>query len=386
MAMRHILGRELLARLYIVVAVLVASLCAPRIAVASDQGAPAWRGTAGSTFQEWSFSTNARPATPESYINSFGVPSASIDNVSYVRWYNALPAVYGSAQGWWDIAASSVVLSVTNHPNIGVNVSKEIQVRVTYWVALNLAPTVVVTPSASLVSKTTTLVEHVPDMGAWYEDVWTFRVDPNQNSENITVNGHPTGGSQIDEIVVDTRYVAAIDSAGQVRTLPEDTVVELTGPVVTRSFSTFFYMENRKRIAGIRVNCAAGQTPAAEGTAPTVTGVVRVVDGERAIDEATVVPGGSGSVLPLGMNGMAGRTGVSAQGLFVKLWGRAHVESPSATSFTLDDGSVPAVRVQLSGVDAPEDGKFVAVSGVLGADNAGPILRVNTSDTLNTIE
>jgi len=395
--MRHILERQRLMKLYILIAVMAAVVCAASVAVADDPYAPPWRGTTGSTFQEWRFSTNSNPAAPETWSNPFGVPSAAINwapPFGGTGWYNIMPGVYGTAQGWWDIAIGSIVLSIINHPNLGVNTSKDIQVQVIYWDDISAAPGVLVTPAATpprswFVSKTTTLVEHVVVnghvMGDWNRDLWILHVDPNLNSETITVWGDPSMGSQIDKIVVDTRYAAVIDSAAQVRTLPVDTVVELSGPVVTRSFNTFFYMENRNRAAGIRINCAVGQTPAAEGTAPTVRGVIRIVDGERAIDEATVVPGGTGSVLAFGMNCRAVRTGLIPQALFVKLWGRAHV---TPTSFTLNDGSPEAVSVQLYGVAPPADadGHYFAVTGVLGANLGGPVLRVGLSDTITKMD
>jgi len=373
-------------KLAVLIAIIAITAFVASVAVADDPNAPSWRGTAGSTFQEWAFSTNSNPATPESVSNPCGMPSAAIDYEPPfgAGWKDSLPGVYGSAQGWWDIARGSIVLSIINHPNVDLDVSKDIQVQVVYWDDINDAPSVLITPSATFVGKTTTLVETGPVGGAWRMDLWTFHVDPNQNSETITVEGHPTMGSQIDKIVVDTRYAAAIDSASQARTLPEGTVCELSGPVVTRAFDTFFYMENLDRSSGIRVNCASDQTPGAEETAPTVTGVLSVIDGERVIDEASVVHGGSGTVPPLSMICRALRTGLSPQGLFLKLWGRANVESP--TAFVLVDGSPVGVLVELHGVTAPPDQAYVVVSGVLGANADGPVLRVGLSDTITVPE
>lgn len=369
----------------IIATVLVALVVSSAAAVDT---APAWRGAPGSTLQAWSFDTGGNPAIPESLSNPFGVPSAAIDfNPPFgYGWYNSIPEVYGSAQGWWSVSRGSIVLSITNNPAIaGINVSKDIQVQVTYWKDMNDAPDVVVTPSATVVSNTTTLVENGPVGGAWYMALWTLRVDPNQNSEIITVKGHATAGSQIDKIIVDTRYSAVIASAAQARTLPEGTVVALSGPVVTRAFSTFFYVENPNFASAIRVNCASGQAPAAENTAPTVTGVIRVVDGERAIDQASVVPGGSGSVSPLGMPGRAITSGLIPQGMLVKLFGRATVASPTATSFTLNDGSPQSLPVELYGVQPPADGDYIAVTGALGANLDGPVLRVGLSDTITKL-
>lgn len=357
------------------------------VELTADTYPPWWRGSSGTTFQEWAFTTNINPSSPESYSNPFAAPSAAIDYSPPwgSGWYDTLPAVYGSAQGWWDIAMGSIVLSVVNHPDIPVDTWKDIMVRVVYWKDINQAPNVVISPSASLLGKTSTLVLSGPVGGGWYADLWTFHVDPNRNSETITVAGHPSMGSQIDSLAVDTRYAASLSSPAESRILPEGTVIELIGPCVTRAFDTFFYLENLDRSAGIRVNCADGQSPPCEGTSPKVTGVLRTIDGERLIDEATTTPWGSGSVLPIGMNCRAVRVGLTPQGILLYLWGRASVASPIATSFTLNDGSFEAVPVQLYGVAPPADGAYVVVSGVLGADSNGPLLRVNLSDTMTTI-
>jgi hypothetical protein len=205
--MRLILEGKMLSKL-IVVALMAITLCMAHIAVASDPNAPPWRGSAGSTFEEWGFNTNSNPAAPETVSNPYGMPSAVID---YERpfgsgWKNSIPAVYGAAQGWWDIARGSIALSIINHPYLGYDISKDIQVQVVYWKDINDAPTVLVTPTAIQINKTTTLVASGPTGGAWYLDLWIFHVNPNMNSEVITVKGHPTAGSQIDRIVVDTRY------------------------------------------------------------------------------------------------------------------------------------------------------------------------------------
>jgi hypothetical protein len=144
-------------------------------------------------------------------------------------------------------------------------------------------------------------------------------------------------------------------------------------------------MEDRNRVSGIRINCATGQAAPAENTAPKVTGVARLIGGERVIDQATVAPGGSGSVLPFAMNCRAVRTGLNPQGLFVKLCGRAAVSPPTATSFTLDDGSPIGMLVELHGVQPPANGDYVAVTGVLGANSGDPVLRVGLSDTIRKL-
>jgi hypothetical protein len=82
------------------------------------------------------------------------------------------------------------------------------------------------------------------------------------------------------------------------------------------------------------------------------------------------------------MNGRAPRTGLNPQGLLVTVWGRADVPEPGATTFTLDDGCGLPLRVELHGAAAPGDGDWVAVTGALGADLAGPVIRVNDAEDI----
>lgn len=359
------------------------TVCAASALLAADP--PPWRGVPGSTYQEWLFTTSANPATPEQCDNPFGTPSATIDyEPPYgTGWKNSLPPVYGSAQGWWDIARGSITLSIATHPGAGDTVVREIQVVVQYWVDINRAPTVEVLPTGTVTEKTTSLVESGPVGGAWYSDVWKFRSEASENPLIVRIKGDPLMGSQVDRVAVDTLCSTRVTSAARARQLPDSTNCELSGPVVTRVFEGFFYVEDANRAAGIRVNCAQGQMPAEENTTPTVTGVVRTIGGERVIDEAHVVPGGSGTVKPLGMLGRATLSGLNTQGLLVYLWGRAKVDSAGTTQFVIDDGSTgDGVVVELHGVAAPTDGDYIVVSGVLGANNGMPVLRVGSSDTI----
>ncbi len=372
-----------------VMSVLIATVVLTAIAafgvVASDTGAPSWRGSLGATYQEWLFNTNCRPAVPELVSNPFCTPSAQIDyRPPYgTGWKDSLPGVYGSAQGWWDIASGSIALSINSQSSVSPGTAKDIQVQVVYWQDISQSPSVVVTPTASLLSKTTALVTSGPVGGGWYRDLWRLRVNASQGSEVITVNGDPIMGSMVDRIVVDTGYTSILDSAAKARMLPEGTACELLGPVVTRSFGSFFYVENSNRLAGIRVNCAAGQAAAAEGTAPRVVGVLRVVNGERVIDQAEVVTGAqTPAPRPLALTCRSVSQGLSPQGLLVRISGRAAVANSGQTWFTVSDGSPLPIKVVLHGINPPVDGSFVRVAGVIGADASGPVLHVNASQDI----
>ncbi len=75
------------------------------------------RGDAGSTWEDWSFSTNANPAAPEQYYNPYGIPSASVIVEGVVHtdlpgWY----ADYLGRTGVWHGDFASVALTINNAP------------------------------------------------------------------------------------------------------------------------------------------------------------------------------------------------------------------------------------------------------------------------------
>ena len=167
-----------------------------------------------------------------------------------------------------------------------------------------------------------------------------------------------------------------LHSVAETKTRDDETAVVLLGPVVTRVFGTYFYVEDWDRTAGIKVNRATGIVPV-EGQKPKVTGTIRTINGERVIDNAVVAPDSSGTIPEsLTMTERSAHT-LLPQGLLVRLLGIAHVPSGAVDMFTLSDGSPVDVRVELHGVSLPTDGKYYTAIGTLGADGTGPILRVN---------
>jgi len=168
---------------------------------------PDWRGDPGSTLQQWSFSTDADPATPDIFSNPFGSSSADIDvePLYGTGWWDTYEDVYGSKQGWWDVARGSITLEISNSPSSPPGSYKLIQVQVTYWRDISAAPSISVNPFATQQGSTiTTLIENGPEGGAWYSDRSIWVLGPNPSSETVLVQGHATYGSMIDGIVVDT--------------------------------------------------------------------------------------------------------------------------------------------------------------------------------------
>jgi len=356
---------------------------------AHDLVAPPWRGVAGGTYQEWRFSTSANPAAPEVSNNPYGAPTASISVGPYGSgWLSQLPGL-GTQYGYWDMGSAGVItVMLPNKPNPPAASSKWVAVQVTYFLDITQAPTVVVA-GGTRVTGQTRLVESVPTGGDWKLDQSYWRITPSPTSEVVTITSSSQWGAVIDQVVIDTVSTQSAGSVAAAKRCADGSAVELGGPVVTRVFEDYFYIEDANRIAGIRVNCGASQLPQ-QGTRPSVLGRITTIDGERVIDQAVVFPGGGAQIpRPLGMQNPAVFVGLNPQGLHVALWGRARV-APGATTFTITDGAVPPaqpvepVRVELHGVSAPPDGSYVCVTGVLGADLDGPILRVNSSDSVRS--
>ena len=175
----------------LVAAILTALLCATAVATANNSA-------------DFTFSTNANPASPQTFENLWGLPAATItvDPDSGTGWYDTLPAVYGSAQGWWDIGKGTIVVTIPDRPDAPPESSTDLWVSVTYWKDISEAPVVTASPGATFLDKKTYLVEAGPIMGGWYKDVWQWRFSPLPGLETITVTGDVEWGSQIDRIFI----------------------------------------------------------------------------------------------------------------------------------------------------------------------------------------
>ncbi len=199
---------------------------------------------------------------------------------------------------------------------------------------------------------------------------------------NLDVKG-TLGSARI--MIVPLGYLTSVAQAKQEL---DETYVELAGPIVTRSFAsgTYFYVEDYNRTAGIRVNCDPLQLPA-EGATPTIQGTIRTVNGERVIDSIDVTVG-TGCLQeeipgPFGLVVRAIHQNMLPQGLLVRVSGR--VTSGGGNTFVLDDASPLGLTVELHSLSLPANGDFVAVTGTVGADAFGPVLRVNDSSDIQLI-
>jgi len=224
----------------------------------------------------------------------------------------------------------------------------------------------------------------------------------------IGVRGYPgarSDGLIIDDLKVIGDYVGIKNS----KAAPENSPVSLNNVIITKSFSSFFYVESDDRTYGIRVNWPNNRLTA--GTRVNVTGIATTsTDGERCIDTSTLPTNvGSGSVAALGMinrslggsnwfydpmrgtgqQGVAGGTGPCNIGLLVRTTGE--VLSQSDSEFTMTDGSGQALRVNMAtGASGVVIGSYVKVTGVSSCVRASdgslvPLLRVRYSSDVQQI-
>ncbi|MEI6915368.1 MAG: hypothetical protein WCL39_09575 [Armatimonadota bacterium] len=244
----------------------------------------------------------------------------------------------------------------------------------------------------------------VPGAGITVAD-FRFRISPLTGTTTVSLlkqTGTLAQSLVFDGVIPDLDILGAMGSAtltvipvptiaasiGSAKQHPDGTSVQIHCPV-TRTFANegFFYIEDPKRAAGIRVNTAVGLEPP-EGSSQIVTGILATIDGERVIKDSILVEAGPAAIPnPVGIkvDSATNPPGLSPQGLYVRMTGKAEVASAPASSFVLNDGSLTPIRVDLHNATAPPDGDWVEVTGVLGADASGPVVRVNRQLDIRTM-
>lgn len=178
-------------------------------------------------------------------------------------------------------------------------------------------------------------------------------------------------------------------SAAQARSLPDGAHADVIGPVVTRVFGSYFYVEDVDRAAGLRVNRMSGYAPA-ESDVPLISGTMSTAYGERILDNAAVSPYGSYIIpgpLTITSEHLQPSWPMKPYGLLARIFGRTEVPVGASDTFALADNCVPGaeVRVELHGVALPPNGVWMAATGTIGADSSGLLLRVNNQGDLAPI-
>lgn len=170
-----------------------------------------------------------------------------------------------------------------------------------------------------------------------------------------------------------------ISSVAELKHIGDNITIHLAGPIVTRRFESYFYLEDYDRTAGIRVDCDPALL-AAEETTPVVTGSLQTIAGERVLVASAVTPGDyMWCPKPLALTTRALAGGLIPQGLLVRMVGKVMSTSEEDGTFVISDGSGFDVRVELHGTSMPGQDDFIQITGVVGADLSGPIIRIGTN-------
>ena len=178
---------------------------------ADDVVVPGWRGTAGTTYEQWGFDTDANPTPPEVINNPYGGATAIVVVGQYGSgWLDQLSGL-GSKTGFWDLGSSgTITLNIANSPII--DAYKDIWLQVTYFRDITQAPEVDI-PGAVRLGGETRLVEHVDTGGDWLLDQSRWRIEPNPSSETIVITSDVLWGALVNQVVVDTRCAAVPEPA-----------------------------------------------------------------------------------------------------------------------------------------------------------------------------
>jgi hypothetical protein len=162
-------------------------------AFADDLFPPDWRGAAGSTFQEWQFSTNANPAPPSIDGNPYGDPLAQITGqYPYTRW----KSTDQGHQGVWTFE-DFMILDLPNNPV--PNDTKLIWIQITYYAANGTDPELFADPMETTVE---TINKQQIDAYYWH-GTYQLTLHPNPAHEFVYIAPRDCTVF-VDQVVVDT--------------------------------------------------------------------------------------------------------------------------------------------------------------------------------------
>jgi hypothetical protein len=189
----------------ILVSVLIGLMAVPVLANPTPGyitgGQMTWnREDAGTTWQEWGFSSAANPASPESSYNPYGKPTAILSvgpgvGVIPMGWY----ANRDGREGVWAAGVLECELYIPNNPV--ANPSKDIWLEMGFAVALNGGIEVYSTPPYTGLDFSYEITS-VGDNWKVLTAHWTMV--PNPSEEWICISLTGTGG-RLDYVSVDTK-------------------------------------------------------------------------------------------------------------------------------------------------------------------------------------
>jgi uncharacterized repeat protein (TIGR01451 family) len=180
---------------------------------ADDTFPPCWRGRPGTTYQQWTFSTSANPATPEFVTNPFGAPQAAVTvGTAGAGWIDQQPIIFGNTRsGVWDLGRSgNIALSIPND-TAPAGSWKFVYVQVTqYRDSLYNQLATVSIPGATLVrsqlrTNEVLLPPTFPFNGRWVVEQSVWLLEPCPTSETVTISSGANNSVAIDQVVIDSR-------------------------------------------------------------------------------------------------------------------------------------------------------------------------------------
>ena len=179
------------------------------MAVVADAsyGGPSWRGGAGSTLEQWSFSSSSTDSFPDSYNNTYGKPELWVDGSA--TYYSSSP-ILDPYTGVWTLGTGDIAIEIPNNPNNATGTEKHIWTEITWKVAGLVARvpdslTVGVNPEYSVgnYTKMDFTRSDTPLGNGWFSTIVKTDIWPNPTSEIITI----TGDVYIDEVAIDTQCI-----------------------------------------------------------------------------------------------------------------------------------------------------------------------------------
>ena len=159
---------------------------------ADDLNPPPWRGQPNTTYQGWTFATDANPSEAD-VVNPYGTPNATITGTGNT-WY----ALFDGHVGVWTLSgpSSSMDLGIPNTPTDYTR-EKILWTQITWQPTYTGEPAPVVMVSGIASSPVTT---YPVGTGSWLQSDYSTTLQYNPQFEDVVV----TGSYALGEIVVDT--------------------------------------------------------------------------------------------------------------------------------------------------------------------------------------
>ena len=164
------------------------------LTLADDINQPPWlRFVPDTTYQNWTFSSDANPSAPDDGLyNLYGSPAATITGGTWSTNFD-------QHVGVWTLGAdSSMSLFIPNTP-ADVTRHKDIQTQITWEPNGDNAPPVVMINGIASSPMTSAPV----GTGNWIQSTYETRLEFNPASEQVII----TGNYHLGEVVVDTQCV-----------------------------------------------------------------------------------------------------------------------------------------------------------------------------------